>query len=52
MLIVFEVMVVGTLELSETLSSKFHVPVAVDVVVENVQSSPFAPRMGENVPPL
>ncbi len=35
-LTVFEVMVVGTVELSVTLSSKLHVPVGVDVVVENV----------------
>ncbi len=35
-LIVFEVIVAGTLELSVTLSSKLHVPVEVDVVGENV----------------
>ena len=51
-LTVFEVVVAGTLELSVTLSLKLHRPIAVDVVGEKVWSVPFAPAIGENVPPL
>ena len=51
-LTVFEVTVSGRLELSVTLSLKFHVPLGVDVVGEKLKSDSFAPAIGEKVPPL
>ena len=52
MVIVFEVIVWGTVELSVTSSWKFQVPVGVDVEGEKVYSGALAPVMGVKIPSL